>query len=138
MSQGFVATGVQMQRYAVTRAEAEAKFNRSCTICTGKGNHMDCDRCPIAAVHKETMALLPQLPPQPKPEPGKPVVIVTTFGTVCGGTLVELNGTRVRLSNAKEYRRHAGKTYSRFVGDCFASVAKIKMPGGITITLRGE
>lgn len=134
MSQSFFTTGVQMQRRASNRADAKTKFSRSCATCISKGNHMDCDRCPIAAVHKETMALLPQ---QPKPEPGKTVAIVTALGTVYGGTLVELNGSLVRLSNAREYRRQSGKTYSRSVGDYFAHATTLKM-GGITITLKGE
>ena len=48
----FEEIGQQLQIESLSKTEAIARFKKSCELCCNRGNHIDCDRCAIAACHR--------------------------------------------------------------------------------------
>lgn len=61
MATKFETIGVQYQQESLTKEEARKNFQWSCRCCCNRGMKIDCDRCAIAAVHHQTIALLDDL-----------------------------------------------------------------------------
>lgn len=55
----FETFGVQLD--AETKQQAMKSFQWSCNYCCYKGMKLDCDRCAIAQVHRETIAIFDDL-----------------------------------------------------------------------------
>lgn len=58
----FEEIGVNRQIEAATTEEAEIMFECSCRACCRGGFKIECDRCCIASVHKDTMDFLKGYP----------------------------------------------------------------------------
>ena len=57
----FETIGVKSQLDAETKQQAMRSFQWSCNCCCYKGMKLDCDRCAIAQVHRETIAIFDDL-----------------------------------------------------------------------------
>jgi hypothetical protein len=53
----FETIGVERQQDADSKAEARKFFRGSCYACCNKGIRIECDRCAIAHVHSEVVAI---------------------------------------------------------------------------------
>lgn len=57
----FFEHGVHLQRNSRTVGQARVRYAVSCDQCCSRGFRMDCDRCPIANAHKESVEVLRSL-----------------------------------------------------------------------------
>ncbi len=53
----FEQVGVQRQLDSDNKREAMRAFQHSCDVCCHKGMHINCDKCAIAHVNREVVAV---------------------------------------------------------------------------------
>lgn len=52
----FETIGVEYQKNAYSKEDADRKFRISCDFCSRKGLSIECDRCAIAVAHSFTLS----------------------------------------------------------------------------------
>ena len=53
----FETIGINIQMSSHSKDDALQKFNYSCNLCCTKGMRIECERCGIAVVHSQIMAI---------------------------------------------------------------------------------
>ena len=53
----FEQIGINIQHSAISKEDALKKFSYSCDLCCHKGMRINCDRCAIAVVHSQLIAI---------------------------------------------------------------------------------
>lgn len=48
----FEAKGIELQETALTRSQAQSRFEYSCKLCCTRGLRLDCDSCAIKCAHE--------------------------------------------------------------------------------------
>ena len=54
----FQTIGCEKQYNSLTKEEANKCFEISCTLCTSRGLHIDCDHCAIKAAHEMVITII--------------------------------------------------------------------------------
>lgn len=54
----FESIGVGYQYSAKNKKEAKRNLQKSCTSCATKGKRIVCERCAIAAAHKDVVTII--------------------------------------------------------------------------------